>query len=214
MAPALGHDIGDRDAAFVSDTKGADIVPFLYLGAKHMVTGYDHLLFVLAVILVLQRLRDMIGYVTLFSIGHSLTLLVGVAFEITPNANIIDAIIGLSVAYIAFDNLGGFKSVFGVQPNRALAVFIFGMFHGFGLATSLFKLGLNEQGLIPNLLAFNVGVELGQFAVLGATVGLVSLARRLPVFLPLGPTANAAVLTAGFVLAEYQIAGFFYGEQG
>ena len=214
MAPALGHDIGDKDAAFVSDTKGADIVPFLYLGAKHMATGYDHLLFVLAVILVLQRLRDMIAYVTLFSIGHSLTLLVGVAFEITPDAHIVDAIIGLSVAYIAFDNLGGFKSVFGVQPNRALAVYVFGMVHGFGLATSLFALGLNEQGLIPNLLAFNVGVELGQFAVLGATIGLVALARRLPVFLPLGPAANAAVLTAGFVLAEYQIAGFVVGRQG
>src|SRR5438477_5178393 len=119
---AIAHGIGGKDASFVAATKGADILPFMYLGAKHMVTGYDHLLFILGVIFFLYRLKDVIIYVTLFSIGHSITLLAGVLLAIHVNPFLVDAVIGLSVVYKAFDNLGGFKSVFGLQPNNKIAV--------------------------------------------------------------------------------------------
>src|ERR1043166_9030964 len=123
----FAHGIGGQDAAFVAATKGPDILPFMYLGAKHMVTGYDHLLFILGVIFFLYRMRDVVIYVTLFSIGHSITLLAGVLLKIEVNAYLVDAVIGLSVAYKAFDNLGGFKSVFGFQPNNKIPVAIFGL---------------------------------------------------------------------------------------
>ena len=117
----FAHGIGGKDAAFVAATKGPDILPFMYLGAKHMVTGYDHLLFILGVIFFLYRMRDVVIYVTLFSVGHSITLLAGVLLKIDVNSYLVDAVIGLSVAYKAFDNLGGFKSVFGMQPNNKAA---------------------------------------------------------------------------------------------
>jgi len=146
---AFAHGIGGQDAAFVAGTRGPDLMPFMYLGAKHMVTGYDHLLFIFGVIFFLYRLRDVVLYVTLFSIGHSITLLTGVLLRIDVNAYLVDAVIGLSVAYKAFDNLGGFKSVFGVQPDTRAAVAIFGLIHGFGLATKLQALGLNANGSSP-----------------------------------------------------------------
>jgi hypothetical protein len=132
LGTALAHGIGGKDAEFVANTNGPDILPFMYLGAKHMVTGYDHLLFILGVIFFLYRMRDVAIYVTLFSLGHSITLLAGVLMEINVNPYIVDAIIGLSVVYKAFDNLGGFKSVFGVQPNNKVAVGAFGLGRGFG----------------------------------------------------------------------------------
>src|SRR2546430_326406 len=163
---AMAHGIGGKDASFVAATKGADILAFMYLGAKHMVTGYDHLLFILGVIFFLYRMRDVVIYVTLFSIGHSITLLAGVLLRIHVNPFLVDAIIGLSVAYKAFDNLGGFKSVFGVQPNNRVAVALFGLVHGFGLATKLQEFRLNPNGLVTNMIGFNVGVEIGQFIAL------------------------------------------------
>src|SRR5712692_8828719 len=140
---AFAHGIGGQDASFVAATRGPDILPFMYLGAKHMVTGYDHLLFILGVIFFLYRMRDVVIYVTLFSIGHSITLVAGVLLKIEVNSYLVDAVIGLSVVYKAFDNLGGFKSVFGVQPNNRVAVAGFGLIHGFGLATKLQSLRLS-----------------------------------------------------------------------
>jgi hypothetical protein len=134
---AFGHGVSARDAGFVQSLDGVAIGPFLYLGAKHMVTGYDHLLFLVGVIFFLYRLKDVIQYVSLFTIGHSLTLLGGVLGNIQANAYIIDAIIGLSVVYKAFENMGGFERVLGFRPNTGVAVAIFGLFHGFGLSTKL-----------------------------------------------------------------------------
>src|SRR5438093_6199633 len=148
----FAHGIGGKDASFVAATKGPDILPFMYLGAKHMVTGYDHLLFLLGVIFFLYRMRDVVIYVTLFSIGHSITLLAGVLLKIEVNSHLVDAVIGLSVAYKAFDNLGGFKSVLGFQPNNKIAVAIFGLIHGFGLATKLQDFRLSPNGLVPNMI--------------------------------------------------------------
>jgi hypothetical protein len=210
-SPVFAHAIGGKDAAFVAATDGVDIIPFMYLGAKHMVTGYDHLLFLLGVIFFLYRMRDVAIYVTLFSIGHSITLLAGVLMEINVSAYLVDAIIGLSVIYKAFDNLNGFQSIFGFQPNNKIAVATFGLFHGFGLATKLQALRLNENGLVENLIGFNVGVEIGQLIALSGILALITLWRRYPSFNRMAVATNSLILVAGVVLMEYQLAGYFYG---
>jgi hypothetical protein len=206
---AVAHGIGGRDAAFVAATKGPDLLPFMYLGAKHMVTGYDHLLFIFGVIFFLYRLRDVFIYVTLFSIGHSITLLAGVLLKIDVNAYLVDAIIGFSVAYKAFDNLGGFKSVFGFQPNNKIAVAIFGLIHGFGLATKLQTLRLSPNGLVANMIGFNVGVEIGQLIALAVFLLIMLQWRRSANFERAAVAVNALILMAGFMLIEYQLAGYF-----
>src|SRR5215208_4911981 len=131
----FAHGVADKDKAFLEQNTGAHLIPYMYLGAKHMVTGYDHLLFLCGVIFFLYRLREVGKYVTLFALGHSMTLLYGVLSGTHVNAYIVDAIIGFSVVYKALDNIGGFKSLFGFQPDTRAAVLIFGFFHGFGLAT-------------------------------------------------------------------------------
>jgi hypothetical protein len=209
--PVLAHGIGGKDASFVAATKGPDILPFMYLGAKHMVTGYDHLLFILGVIFFLYRMRDVVIYVTLFSIGHSITLLAGVLLKIDVNAYLVDAVIGLSVVYKAFDNLGGFKSVFGVQPNNKIAVASFGLIHGFGLATKLQSLRLNQNGLVTNMIGFNVGVEIGQLIALAIILLVMVQWRRTASFERFAVAANALILMAGFMLMEYQLAAYLGG---
>src|SRR5262245_24496034 len=151
---ALAHTVAEGDQQFVAGNKGANILPFIYLGAKHMVTGYDHLLFLVGVIFFLYRLKDVALYVTLFAVGHSTTLLAGVLGGFHVNAYLIDAIIGLSVAYKALENLDAFRTWIGWQPNTKLAVLIFGFFHGLGLATKLQELALAREGLIANMVAF------------------------------------------------------------
>src|SRR5215469_6448864 len=172
-AIASAHNVSKRDAVFVQSNTGTAIAPFLYLGAKHMVTGYDHLLFLAGVIFFLYKLKDVVQYVSLFTIGHSITLLGGVLGGVHANPYVIDAIIGFSVVYKAFDNIDGFKRFLGVQPNTKLAVLVFGLFHGFGLATKLQELSLAHNGLVTNILSFNVGVEIGQ--VLALTAVLIAL---------------------------------------
>ena len=209
---AWAHGIGGKDAAFVAATKEADIVPFMYLGAKHMVTGYDHLLFLLGVIFFLYRMRDVVIYVTLFSIGHSVTLLAGVLLKINVNPFLVDAVIGLSVVYKAFDNLGGFKSIFGVQPNNKMAVAGFGLIHGFGLATKLQALRLNPNGLVPNMIGFNVGVEIGQVLALTAVLIALSFWRTRAGFLRHAFMTNTLLMTGGFMLVGYQLTGYFIAK--
>jgi len=208
---ALAHNIGGTDAAFVAATRGPDAIPFMYLGAKHMVTGYDHLLFLVGVIFFLFRLRQVALYVSLFSLGHSTTLLAGVFFDIHADPHLVDAAIGLSVAYKAFENLGGFRTVFGVQPDPRAAVLGFGLIHGFGLATKLQALNLNPEGLLANLIAFNVGVEIGQFLALALILAAMSLWRRTSMFGPTAAGANVMLMLAGFVLAGHQLAGYTFG---
>jgi hypothetical protein len=207
-SPALAHGVSNRDALFVQSIDGAAIGPFLYLGAKHMVTGYDHLLFLVGVIFFLYRLRDVVAYVSLFTLGHSLTLLGGVLGDIRANAYIIDAIIGLSVVYKAFENMGGFERLFGWRPNTKLAVMVFGLFHGFGLATKIQELTVSPNGLVANIVSFNVGVEIGQGLALTAVLILITVWRTRPSFLRHSLAANTALMMGGFVLMGYQIAGY------
>ncbi len=160
-APALAHGVASGDKGYIQEISGVHIIPFVYLGAKHMVTGYDHLLFLFGVVFFLYRLRHIALYVSLFALGHSATLLIGVYFNIGVSAYLIDAIIGLSVVYKALDNLGAYQRWFGVQPDTRAATLIFGLFHGFGLATKIQEFELARDGFLANLVAFNVGVELG-----------------------------------------------------
>ncbi|RVQ69148.1 HupE/UreJ family protein [Croceicoccus ponticola] len=206
---AQAHGVAESDQEFIEGTSGINLIPYMYLGAKHMVTGYDHLLFLAGVVFFLYRMKDVGIYVTLFAIGHSTTLLVGTIFDIRANAYIVDAIIGLSVAYKAFDNLDGFTTVFGWRPDPKKAVLVFGLFHGFGLATKLQDLTLSQEGLVPNLLAFNVGVELGQFMALAVILIAMNFWRLSPSFQRTALTANAALMSAGFILVGYQLTGYF-----
>jgi len=206
------HNVSEADREFIRQSAGAQPFIYAYLGAKHMVTGYDHLLFLLGVIFFLYRLRDVAAYVTLFAIGHSVTLLAGVLGNLHVNAYIVDAIIGLSVVYKAFENIGGFRQVFGIEPNTRAAVLIFGLFHGLGLATKLQELELTRASLVPNMISFNVGVELGQLAALTVMVLLMNYWRTTPSFQRRSFAANALIMTAGFVLMGFQIGGFFFNQ--
>jgi hypothetical protein len=208
-AVASAHNVSKRDAAYVQSNTGAAIGPFLYLGAKHMVTGYDHLLFLVGVIFFLYKLKDVVQYVSLFTIGHSLTLLGGVLGGIHANSFIIDAIIGFSVVYKAFDNIGGFKRLLGVQPNTRIAVLVFGFFHGFGLATKLQEFALPKTGLVANIVSFNVGVEIGQMLALTAVLIALSFWRTHPGFLRHAFATNTVLMIGGFVLVGYQLTGYF-----
>jgi hypothetical protein len=205
---ALAHGIGGSDQDFVTRNVGVAIGPYIYLGAKHMVTGYDHLLFLAGVIFFLYRLRDVAIYVTLFAIGHSTTLLLGVLGGYHMNPYIVDAIIGLSVVYKGFENIGGFRRL-GFEPNTKLAVLVFGLFHGFGLASALQDFEIADEGLIANMIAFNVGVELGQLFALGFILIAFNLWRASPAFLRHAFVANVVLMAAGFALIGYQLTGYF-----
>ena len=206
---AAAHGVAEDDGAFIETAQGAQLLPYLYLGAKHMVTGYDHLLFLFGVIFFLYRMKDVGLYVTLFAVGHSSTLLFGVLSGTHVNPDLVDAIIGLSVVYKALDNLGAFTTVLGVQPNTKAAVLIFGLFHGFGLATKLQDFTLSKDRLVPNMLAFNVGVEIGQLLALAGILIVMAFWRRTAAFTRQAFAANVILMTAGFLLTGYQLAGYF-----
>ena len=159
MPEALAHGVPEGDKGFIQESSGVLLMPFVYMGAKHMITGYDHLLFLFGVIFFLYRLKDVGLYVTLFALGHSITLLFGVLSNISISPYVIDAIIGFSVVYKALDNLGAFQRWFDYQPDTRAATLIFGLLHGFGLATKIQEFEISPDGLIANLIAFNVGVE-------------------------------------------------------
>ncbi|WP_449252222.1 HupE/UreJ family protein [Chitinimonas lacunae] len=207
-AEAFAHGVAEDDKGFIENATGMQLIPFIYLGAKHMVTGYDHLLFLVGVIFFLYRPKDIGVYVTLFAVGHSITLLYGVLSGTHVNAYIVDAIIGLSVVYKAFDNLGGFQRLLGFQPNTKAAVLIFGFFHGFGLATKLQEFTLSKDGLVPNILAFNIGVEIGQLLALSAILIVMNFWRRTSAFSQQATAANTALMSAGFILIGYQLTGY------
>ena len=206
---AGAHGVTAGDKGYIQESSGTMLIPFIYLGAKHMVTGYDHLLFLFGVIFFLYRLKDVSIYVTLFAVGHSVTLLTGVLMNVSVSAYLIDAIIGLSIVYKALDNMGAYKRWFGVQPNTKIATLIFGLFHGFGLATKILEYKISPDGLIPNLFAFNVGVELGQLIALGLILIVMGFWRRTASFTRHAYTANVALMTGGFLFVGYQLTGFF-----
>ena len=206
---AYAHGVDEETQSFLTTNKGIAFGPFLYIGAKHMITGYDHLLFLVGVIFFLYRPKEIITYVSFFTIGHSTTLLFGVMADINVNAYLIDAIIALSIVYKGFDNLGGFKKIFGKQPNTKGAVLIFGLFHGFGLATKLQEFEFDKEGLFVNLLGFNLGVEIGQFLALGFVLLIISFWRQYSSYIKFSKLTNVFLMAAGFLLLGYQLTGYF-----
>ncbi len=210
-AGALGHTIAGSNAVFVQGIDRPAIAAFLYLGAKHMVTGYDHLLFLCGVLFYLARPRQVLAYVSLFALGHSLTLLAGVLLALPVNAALIDAVIGFSVIYKAFENLSGFRSLGLRAPAPHSAVFVFGLIHGLGLASRLQAFEMSANGLLANLLAFNVGVEIGQMLALTVIFLLLSVWRRRDSFQRQARAANTLLLGAGFLLTFWQLSLWLLG---
>lgn len=206
---AYAHGVDEDTQTFLSGNSGTAFIPFLYIGAKHMLTGYDHLLFLVGVIFFLQKPKEVLLYVSFFTIGHSTTLLLGVLADMTINSYLIDAVIALSIVYKGFDNLGGFQRYLGYQPNTKAAVLIFGLFHGFGLASKLQELSFDRTGLLTNLIGFNIGVEIGQFIALGLVLIVISNWRRSASFLKFSTLTNTLLMAAGFLLFGYQLAGYF-----
>lgn len=206
---AAAHAVAEGDKGYIQEISGVHLLPFTYLGAKHMVTGYDHLLFLFGVIFFLYRLKHIAIYVSLFALGHSTTMLLGVYFNIGIDSYLIDAIIGLSVVYKALDNLGAYQRWFGFQPDTKAATLIFGLCHGFGLSSKILDYEIAPDGLLANLIAFNVGVEIGQLLALAAILIVMGYWRRRPGFWTHAYSANVAMMTAGFVLIGYQLTGYF-----
>lgn len=206
---AFAHAVAEGDKGYIQEISGINLIPFVYLGAKHMVTGYDHILFLFGVIFFLYRLKHIAVYVSLFAIGHSTTLLLGVYFNVGINSYLIDAIIGLSVVYKAMDNMGAFQRWFGFQPDTKAATLVFGLCHGFGLSSKILDYDIAPDGLVPNLLAFNVGVEIGQLLALAAILIVMGYWRRSESFFRHAYSANTVMMTAGFVLIGYQLTGYF-----
>lgn len=206
---AWAHGVADGDKGYIQEINGVNLISFLYLGAKHMVTGYDHILFLLGIVFFLYKMKHIAIYVSLFALGHSTTMLLGVFFNFGINSFLIDAIIGLSIVYKALDNLGAYQSWFGVQPNTKLATLIFGFFHGLGLASKVLDYEISPDGLLPNLLAFNVGVEIGQLMALALIVIAMGFWRLSPSFFKHAYSANVILMASGFVLIGFQLTGYF-----
>ena len=226
---AAGHAISEGNAAFVEGVSGVAVGVFGYLGAKHMFTGVDHVLYLVGVVFYLRRLRDVLAYVTLFTLGHSVTLLAGVLAGWRMDAHLVDAVIGLSVVYKAFENIGGFErspapvaaggvGAIGARrsfaPDPRLAVFVFGLCHGMGLATRVQELQLSAEGLLVNLVSFNVGVEVGQLAALGVVLGVLSWWRRMASFERSALGLNLLLMVAGFLLMQVQLVAYVLGGEG
>lgn len=205
---ALAHNVTAGDAGYIQEIWGVHIIPFMYLGAKHMVTGYDHILFLLGVVFFLYKMKDVAIYVSLFAVGHSVTMLLGVWFGWGINAYIIDAIIGFSVVYKALDNMGAYQRWFGFQPNTKAATLIFGLLHGTGLASKIMDYDISDDGLLANLLAFNVGVEVGQLLALGVILIVMGYWRKSPNFFSQAYTTNVVMMSMGFMLMGLHITGY------
>ena len=201
------HGVDEQDKAFIAGASGVHLIPYMYLGAKHMVTGYDHIAFLVGVVFFLRRLKDVLLYASLLAAGHSITLIGGVLLGTGANSHVIDAIIGLSVVYKGAENIGLLKKA-GWTVDARLAVFVFGLFHGLGLATKVQDLGISPNGLLANLIAFNVGVELGQVIVLALVVSLLAAWRHRPSFTRYAWAANVLLIMVGLALTGYQVEGY------
>jgi len=205
----LAHAVTEGDKGYIQEIYGVNFIPFMYLGAKHMMTGYDHLLFLAGVVFFLYKMKHIAIYVTLFAVGHSTTMILGVYYNITMSSYIIDAIIGLSVVYKALDNMGAYQRWFGFQPNTKAATLIFGLFHGFGLATKVQEYEIAQDGLLTNLIAFNIGVEIGQLLALAGILIAMTYWRRAGGFWRHAYTANVVLMAAGFILTGMHLTGYF-----
>lgn len=205
-ATGLAHGISEADKQAMLD---GGYVQYIWLGATHMLTGYDHLLFIFGVIFFLTGFKDIVKYITAFTIGHSITLILATLFEVTANYYLVDAVIALSVCYKGFDNIGGFKKYLGIEsPNLVAVIFGFGLIHGFGLSTRLQQLPLGEDGLFLRILSFNVGVEIGQIAALVVMIFLINQWRNFRSYKQFSLVSNFGLIAAGVFLFYMQMHGY------
>lgn len=207
-AHAHGVTTADKDAILAGGN-----FEYLLLGAKHMLTGYDHLLFLFGVMFFLTKFGEIVKFITAFTVGHCLTLVFATLLHIQANYFLVDAVIALTVCYKAFDNLDGFRKWIGTTPPNLLgAVFFFGLIHGFGLSTRLQQLPLGRDGLVLRILSFNVGVEVGQILAL-VVMGLILASwRKSSRFLQFSRVANTALMIAGALLLLMQLHGYQHAE--
>lgn len=210
--PAFAHGISAADRQAMLD---GGLLRYVGLGASHMLTGYDHLLFLLGVVFFLQNAKDVVKFVSVFTLGHSITLIFATFAGITANYWLIDAVIAVSVIYKGFDNNEGFKNYLGIRaPNMLAMVLIFGLIHGFGLSTRLQQLPLGDKGseMLGRIISFNVGVELGQIAALLVMVMLLSSLRKAAGFARFSRVANDGLMLVGFMLLLMQLHGYAHGS--
>lgn len=208
-ASAFAHGISEADKAALID---GGYLRYVSLGASHMLTGYDHLLFLFGVMFFLTRFKDIVKFITAFTLGHTITLITATYMGIAANYYLIDAIIALTVIYKGFDNVKGFQKYFGMEksPNLLLLVFVFGLIHGFGLSTRLQQLPLGEDGLLMRIISFNVGVELGQIVALAVMLALLTVWRRKPSFGRLASASNLGLMIVGGLLFIMQMHGLLH----
>jgi F0F1-type ATP synthase assembly protein I len=203
------HDVTDADQEILNN---GGLLSYVWVGAKHMVTGYDHILFLVGVIFLLKNFRDILLFITVFTIGHSITLIGATYLGIKADEHLIDAVISLSVLYKGFENLGGFEKVFKVNsPNLLFMVFLFGLIHGFGLSTRLQSFAMGEANFLAKIVSFNVGVELGQMAALIPIIFLIDSFRHNKSYEAFYKAANVYLVIAGLALTAYQLMGYFGG---
>jgi hypothetical protein len=212
LAPlaALAHGISEADKQRMLD---GGYLQYVGLGMTHMLTGYDHLLFLFGIVFFLTTFKAVAKFVTVFTLGHCITLVFATFYGITWNYFLIDAVIALSVIYKGFDNNGGFQKFFDAKsPNLLAAVFGFGLIHGFGLSTRLQQLPLGDDStaMLFRILSFNLGVELGQIAALTAMVAALSLWRHRPSFKRFSFAANQGLIYAGVLLLLMQLHGYLH----
>jgi hypothetical protein len=208
ISNSFAHGMSDADKAKILD---AGYWEYIELGTTHMLTGYDHLLFLLGVIFFLTKFKDIIKLITAFTIGHSITLVFATIYSIQANYFLIDAIIALTVCYKGFDNIGGFKKYFNVKaPNLLFMVLIFGLLHGFGLATRLQQLPLGDDGIVLRILAFNVGVEFGQIIALSIMLFILAGWRKTESFRHFSKAANVGLIIVGLLLLLMQLHGYLH----
>jgi hydrogenase/urease accessory protein HupE len=206
----LAHGIHGPQAAAMA---AGGMPAYFYAGAVHMLTGYDHLLFLFGVMFFLTSFREIVTFITAFTIGHSITLIGATLYGLQANYFLIDAVIAISVIYKGIDNLDGFRKWFHVNaPNLLFMVFAFGLIHGFGLATRLQGIGLPHEGLVGNLLAFNAGVEVGQIAALIAMTVILSVARRWRGFASFAIISNTLLVIVGALLFLMQMHSYLHNE--
>lgn len=205
-AEAWAHGMSEADKQAILE--GGNL-RYLWLGATHMLSGYDHLLFVFGIIFFLTTFKEIVKYITAFTLGHSVTLIFATFNHIQLDYFLIDAVIGLSVAYIAFANLDGFKKYLGINPpNLLVMIVLLGLIHGFGLSTRLQELPLSKDDLLMNIISFNIGIELGQVAALTAMLLLLAGWRKAASFVPFSKMANYGLMAGGGLLFLMQMHGY------
>lgn len=199
----LIHDVASADQQLLA---GGGLWAYLWVGAKHMLTGYDHILFLVGVVFYIHGFKDIIKFISVFTLGHSITLISGTFYAVQVNEHLIDAVIGLSVLYKGFENLGGFEKIFKTKsPNLLLMVFVFGLIHGLGLATKLQEFTEGAEELLSKIIAFNVGVELGQVTALIPVIFLINYWRKKASYDAFYKAANVYLVIAGILLTAYQL---------